>query len=107
MLLAALVFHSLGFFDIGVAVFTGRLGYLADHIVPCGPRQVTRTREEWIALLKRRLRPVPPRQHETDVQPLKQPVVQAVEHSGSQAARQTEHEIAEVQVARRTRHRKA
>ncbi|GFH21564.1 predicted protein, partial [Haematococcus lacustris] len=30
----ALVFHSLGFFDVGLAVFTGHLAYLAKHIVP-------------------------------------------------------------------------
>lgn len=55
----ALAFHGLGFFDVGLAVFTGRLGFLADHIVPCGPAQAARSREEWIALLQRRLAPVP------------------------------------------------
>jgi hypothetical protein len=54
----ALCFEGIGFLDVGVAVFTGRLGWLADRIVPCGPRQAARSREEWVALLQRRLRPV-------------------------------------------------
>ncbi len=57
---AALVFHSLGFFDVGLAVFTGRLAYLARHIVPCGPRQAARTHEQWVEVLRERLRPVRP-----------------------------------------------
>ncbi|KAF8063047.1 REE1 [Scenedesmus sp. PABB004] len=56
----ALVFRGVGFFDVGLAVFTGRLGWLADRVVPCGPRQAARSREEWVALLRRRLEPVPP-----------------------------------------------
>jgi len=53
-----LCFEGIGFFDVGVAVFTGRLGWLADRVVPCGPRQARRSREEWVALLRRRLQPV-------------------------------------------------
>jgi hypothetical protein len=55
---AALCFEGIGFFDVGLAVFTGRLGWLADRVVPCGPKQAARTREEWVALLRRRLQPV-------------------------------------------------
>lgn len=55
---AALVFEGIGFFDVGLAVFTGRLAWLADRIVPCGPRQAARSREEWVAVLKKRLQPV-------------------------------------------------
>lgn len=54
---AALVFKGIGFFDVGVAVLTRRLGWLADRIVPCGPRQARRSREEWVELLRYRLRP--------------------------------------------------
>lgn len=54
----ALVFEGIGFFDVGLAVFTGRLGWLAERIVPCGPRQAARSRDEWVALLRRRLQPI-------------------------------------------------
>ncbi|KAG2450768.1 hypothetical protein HYH02_004605 [Chlamydomonas schloesseri] len=53
----ALVFRGIGFFDVGVMVFTGQLDKLASFIVPCGPRQHARSREEWVALLRHRLRP--------------------------------------------------
>lgn len=52
------MFHSIGFFDVGIAVFTGRLEFLARHIVPCGPRQEKRTQAEWVQLLKGRLLPI-------------------------------------------------
>jgi hypothetical protein len=52
------VFAGIGFFDVGVAVFSGRLEWLADRIVPCGARQAARSREEWVAVLQRRLQPV-------------------------------------------------
>lgn len=55
---AALCFNGIGYFDIGLAIFTGRLGWLADRIVPCGPKQAARSREDWVALLQRRLQPV-------------------------------------------------
>mmetsp|Transcript_39615 Transcript_39615/g.88092 ORF Transcript_39615/g.88092 Transcript_39615/m.88092 type:complete len:363 (-) Transcript_39615:628-1716(-) len=54
----ALVFRKLGFFDVGLNVFLGRLGFLADHIVPCGPRQAQRTKEEWVEVLRERLKPI-------------------------------------------------
>jgi hypothetical protein len=57
-LAAALVFEGIGFFDVGMAVFSGRLGWLAGRIVPCGARQAARSRDEWVALLQRRLQPV-------------------------------------------------
>lgn len=56
--LTGLVFHTLGFFDVGLNVFLGRLDYLAGYIVPCGPRQAQRTRKEWVELLSSRLKPV-------------------------------------------------
>uniref|UniRef100_A0A383V8J9 Fatty acid desaturase domain-containing protein n=2 Tax=Tetradesmus obliquus TaxID=3088 RepID=A0A383V8J9_TETOB len=54
----ALAFKGIGFFDVGLAVFTGRLGWLADRIVPCGPKQAARSRQEWVQLLQHRLQPV-------------------------------------------------
>lgn len=54
---SALVFANIGFFDVGVAVFTRRLGWLADRVVPCGPKQARRSREDWVALLQQRLVP--------------------------------------------------
>jgi hypothetical protein len=58
--LAALAFKGIGFFDVGLAVFTGRLGWLADRTVPCGPKQAARSRQEWVQLLQHRLQPVTP-----------------------------------------------
>lgn len=55
----ALVFNGIGFFDVGVALFFHRHGFLADRYVNVG--QKPRTREEVIELLKERLRPLPPR----------------------------------------------
>ena len=55
---AALAFAGIGFFDVGLAVFTGRLSWLAEKIVPCGPKQAARSNEQWVALLKERLQPV-------------------------------------------------
>ena len=51
-----LVFHGIGFFDVGVAIFLRRYGWLADRYVNIG--QKPRTREEVIELLKDRVRPV-------------------------------------------------
>jgi hypothetical protein len=56
--LAALVFANIGFFDVGLAVFTGRIEWLAGQIVPCGPRQASRSKEQWVSLLQSRLQPV-------------------------------------------------
>lgn len=55
---AALVFAQIGPMDVGLAVFTGRLGWLADRIVPCGPKQAARSKQEWVKELQRRLQPV-------------------------------------------------
>jgi hypothetical protein len=52
------VFRHIHFFDVGLAVFTGRLEWLAGHVVPCGPRQAARSSAEWVALMRERLRPV-------------------------------------------------
>ncbi|EFJ49187.1 hypothetical protein VOLCADRAFT_120780 [Volvox carteri f. nagariensis] len=53
----ALVFRGIGFFDVGFMVFTKQLDKLATYIVPCGPNQAKRSHEEWVALLRHRLRP--------------------------------------------------
>ena len=52
----ALVFSEIGFFHVGLALFFKAHGYLADHYVNVG--QPKRTREELIALMKERLRPM-------------------------------------------------
>ena len=52
----ALVFNEIGFFHVGLALFFKAHGYLADHYVNVG--QPKRTREELIALMKERLRPM-------------------------------------------------
>jgi hypothetical protein len=52
------VFRTIHFFDVGLAVFTGRLDWLAEHVVPCGPRQATRSQQQWVDLMRRRLEPV-------------------------------------------------
>ena len=57
VLCSALVFANIGFFDVGLAVFTGRLGWLAEHIVPCGPLQAKRNHDDWVCLLQQRLMP--------------------------------------------------
>jgi hypothetical protein len=54
----ALCFEGIGFFDVGLAVFTGRLEWLADRVVPCGPKQAARGKREWVELMRRRLQPV-------------------------------------------------
>ena len=60
---AALVFQGVGFIDVGLAVFAGRLAWLAErHIVPCGPKQAARSTDEWVQLLRARLQPLPPEQ---------------------------------------------
>lgn len=51
-----LIFDNVGFFDVGLAVMCGRLHWLADRYVNVG--QPTRTRDEIVALLKHRLKPV-------------------------------------------------
>eukprot|EP00850_Spirogloea_muscicola_P011254 SM000069S20691 [mRNA] locus=s69:213200:215070:+ [translate_table: standard] len=52
----ALVFNGLGFFDVGILVFAGRLDVLANRYVNLGQKQ--RSQEEIIALLRERLRPI-------------------------------------------------
>lgn len=55
---AALVFEGLHFFDVGVAVFSRQWGVLADALVPLSDRAAAMSREERIAMLKARCRPV-------------------------------------------------
>jgi fatty acid desaturase len=52
----ALVFDGIGFFDVGFALFFHRHGFLADRYVNVGQKK--RTRDEVIALLKDRLKPI-------------------------------------------------
>ena len=52
------MFCGIGVFDVGLAVFAGKLDWLADHVVPCGPRQAARSKQEWVQLLQHRLQPV-------------------------------------------------
>ena len=51
-----LIFTGVGFFDVGIAVMCGKLDWLADKYVHVG--QPSRSKEEIIALLRHRLRPV-------------------------------------------------
>ena len=52
----AVVFSGVHFMDVGVNLFLGRYGHLADRYVNVG--QPKRTREELIAMLKERVQPV-------------------------------------------------
>ena len=56
--IAAFVFKGVGFFDVGLAVMTGRLDRLAACLVPCSPEVAAMADTEIIELLKSRLRPV-------------------------------------------------
>ena len=55
---AALVFEGVGWFDVGLAVFTGRYSFLADKFVPYSARFAALSQLEIIQLLKSRLQPV-------------------------------------------------
>ena len=57
-LAAGLVFGGLNVFDIGLAVFCGRLGHLAEHLLPCGPVMAQMTHAAKVAMLRERLRPI-------------------------------------------------
>ena len=52
----AIIFQGVGFFDVGVMVFTRQWKKLASHVVQFGPKR--RTEEELITLLKYRCTPV-------------------------------------------------
>jgi len=52
----SLVFDGIGFFDVGLNVFLGRLDFLADRYVNIGQKK--RTKEEVVQLLKDRLKPI-------------------------------------------------
>ncbi len=58
VLFTALVFQGIGFFDVGLMVFTRQLDRLATFVVPCGQKQRRRTHAEWVQLLQHRLMPV-------------------------------------------------
>ena len=57
MCVLALAFRGIGVFEVGMAVFLGRLDYLVDHLIPAGPLAV-KDRAELMNILRRRLRPV-------------------------------------------------
>ncbi|KAK9827672.1 hypothetical protein WJX81_006702 [Elliptochloris bilobata] len=54
-----IAFKGIGVFEVGVACFAGRLNWLAERWVPCGPATAALTRAEKVALLRQRLAPVP------------------------------------------------
>lgn len=55
---AALVFRGIGFFDVGLAVFTRRYGFLVRHLVRYSSRLAAKSDAELAALLRSRLAPV-------------------------------------------------
>jgi hypothetical protein len=57
-LAAALVFQGIGFFDVGLAVFTRRYAFLARHLSRYSSRLASMTDAEVVALLKSRLAPI-------------------------------------------------
>lgn len=54
---AALAFRGIGIFEVGLAVFLGRYGYLVDHLVPTGPL-AAEDRKDQVDMLRRRLNPI-------------------------------------------------
>lgn len=54
----ALVFRSIGFFDVGLAVFTRRYAFLVRHLVPYTKELAAMTDAQKIAMLKARLAPI-------------------------------------------------
>ncbi|KAK9820238.1 hypothetical protein WJX72_007814 [[Myrmecia] bisecta] len=54
----ALVFENIGFFDIGVAVFTRRFGFLVDNLRPLNTKTAQMSRSEAISWLQSLLHPV-------------------------------------------------
>ena len=57
--LAGIVFEGIGVFDVGMACFLGRLKWLAQRWVPCGPVTAALTHADKVAVLRQRLAPVP------------------------------------------------
>lgn len=53
-----LIFRGLGFFDVGVAVFTGNYDLLHDHLVKYTPALAAAGRCDVEAMLRRRLAPI-------------------------------------------------
>ena len=58
MLCAALAFKGIGVFEVGLAVFLGRLEYLVDHLITLGSALAGRDRSELVRVLESRLRPI-------------------------------------------------
>ena len=52
------MFEGVGWFHVGLAVFTRRYGFLADKFVPYSARFAALSSEEIIHVLKRRLQPL-------------------------------------------------
>ncbi len=55
---AALVFESVGWFDVAVAIFAGRHDFLVARFVPCSQRFAAMSPEEIKAMLLDRLKPI-------------------------------------------------
>lgn len=54
----ALVFQGIGFFDVGLAVFMRRWGYLQRHLVRYSKTLAAMSEDEVVAMLQDRLKPV-------------------------------------------------
>ena len=55
---AALVFRGIGFFDVGLAVFTRRYAFLLRHLSRYSARLAEMSESELVGLLRSRLAPV-------------------------------------------------
>ena len=55
---AALVFHGIGVFEVGLAVFLGRFEFLVQHMLICGQPFASMDREALVRVLKSRLKPI-------------------------------------------------
>ena len=56
---AGLAFAGLSVFDVGLAVFTGRMDLLVDHLLICGGKLAQMNRCDLKEMLRERLKPVP------------------------------------------------
>ena len=56
---AGLAFTGLSVFEVGLAVFTGRMDLLVDHTLICGGKLADMSRCELKQMLRERLKPVP------------------------------------------------
>ena len=55
---AALVFHKVGVFEVGLMVFMGRLDKLASHILPCDDDMAQLSISDRTSMLQSRLQPI-------------------------------------------------